>query len=93
MSSPADSFFDIWFTITFTVVFLGSLVLTALAPFNVMPGSFVYPKYVEVCLLICEMVEVPLNGIWGGFINGGTYGVAVTAVFSVVRLILRKKKK
>lgn len=93
MSSPADSFFDIYFTLTLIVVFTGTLVLTVLAPFNIAPGSLIYPKYVEVCVLICQMVEVPFNGLWGGLINGGTYGVIITAGFTVIRLIRRKKKK
>ena len=92
MSSPADSFFDIYFTITFVVVFIGTLVLTVFAPVNILPGSLISPKYVEVCVLTCHMVEVPINGLWGGLINGGTYGVAATAVFTVIRLIKRKKK-
>jgi len=83
----------IHFTLTLIVVFTGTLVLTVLAPFNIAPGSLIYPKYVEVCVLICQMVEVPFNGLWGGLINGGTYGVIITAGFTVIRLIRRKKKK
>jgi len=93
MSSPADSFFDVYFTITFTVVFIGTLLLTVFAPVNIAPGSLIYPKYIEVCLLICEMVEVPINlYIWGGLINGATYGVLATIGHVIIRLIKRKKK-
>ena len=93
MSSPADSFFDIYFTITFVVVFIGTLLLTYIAPLNVVPGSILFPKYDLVCVLTCDIVEVPINGLWGGLINGGTYGIVVTAGFAVVRLIRRKNKK
>ena len=42
---------------------------------NVLPGSIVFPKYVEVCELTCFWVEIPINGLWGGLINGAVYGV------------------
>ncbi|NVM18465.1 MAG: hypothetical protein HWN80_12175 [Candidatus Lokiarchaeota archaeon] len=90
MSSPADSFFNIFFTLTFTVVFIGTLVLTVVAPTNIWPGSLLYPKYKVVCVLACELVEIPINGIWGGLINGVTYGVLATAGLTAIRLIKRK---
>lgn len=93
MSSPADSFFDIWFTITFTIVFIGTLVLTVFVPINVWPGSIIYPKYEVVCVLTCEIVEIPINGLWSGLINGAIYGALGTIGHLVVRLIKRKKKK
>ena len=92
MSQPADSFFNIFYTITFVVVFIGTLILTYIAPVNIWPGSLLYPKYVEVCLLICEMVEIPINTLYGGLINGATYGVLGTIGHIIIRLIKRKKK-
>jgi hypothetical protein len=91
MSQPADSFFNIFYTITFVVVFIGTLILTYIAPVNIWPGGLISPKYVEVCLLICEMVEVPINILWGGLINGATYGVLGTIGHMIIRLIKRKK--
>jgi hypothetical protein len=90
--SSAPSFFDIYFKITFFAVFTGVLLTTIIAPLNVWPGSIIFPKYVEVCLLICEMVEIPINGLWGGLINGGTYSILASAGYAVIRLIRRKKK-
>jgi len=93
MSFPADSFFDIYYTITFTVVFIGTLLVTYIAPINVWPGGILFPKYVEVFVLRWEMIEVPINTLLGGLINGATYGVIGTIGHVVVRLIRRKKKK
>jgi hypothetical protein len=90
MSSPADSFFNVFFTLTVVVVFFGTLVLTVIAPINVWPGSLIYPKYKVVCLLVCELVEIPINGIWSGLINGVIYGVIVTAGYAVIRAIRRR---
>jgi len=92
MSSSADSFFDIYFTITFFVFFTGTLLVTFIAPMNVWPGSILFPKYVEVCELTCYMVEVPLNSLWGGLINGASYGVLGSIGYLGVRSIWRKKK-
>jgi len=91
MSQPADSFFNIFYTITFVVVFIGTLILTYIAPVNIWPGGLIYPNKVEVCLLICEMVEVPINILWSGLINGATYGVLGTIGHMIIRLIKRKK--
>ncbi|GAF85877.1 unnamed protein product [marine sediment metagenome] len=91
MSQPADSFFNIFYTITFVVVFIGTLILTYIAPVNIWPGGLIYPKSVEVCLLTCEMVEVPINILWSGLINGATYGVLGTIGHMIIRLIKRKK--
>ena len=93
MSSSADSFFDIWFKITFFVVFTGTLFVTFIAPMNVLPGSILFPKYDEVCVLTCVITEIPINGLWGGLINGATYGVLGSIVYLGVRSIWRKKKK
>ena len=91
MSSPADSFFNVFFTLTIVVFFFGALVLTVVAPMNIWPGSLIYPKYKVVCVLACELVEIPMNGIWGGLINGTTYGVLATAGYAVLRAIRRRK--
>jgi hypothetical protein len=91
MSSPADSYFNIFFTLTIVVVFFGTLVLTVVAPINIWPGGLIYPKYKVVCVLACELVEIPMNGIWGGLINGTTYGVLATAGYTVLRAIRRRK--
>lgn len=92
MSSPADSFFNIFFTLTFIVVFTGTLILTVVAPINIWPGSLLYPKYKVVCGIACILVEIPLNGIWSGLINGATYGILAIVILTVFRLIRRRKK-
>jgi len=92
MSSPADSFFDVWFTITFFVVFTGTLFVTFIAPMNIWPGAILFPKYVEVCVLTCEMVEVPINSLWGGLINSAVYGVLGAMGYLGIRWIGRKIK-
>lgn len=92
MSSPADSFFDIYFTITFVVVFTGTLFLTIVAPINIWPGGILLPKYDEVCALTCVITEIPINGLWGGLINGATYGVLGAIGYLGVRSIWRKLK-
>lgn len=93
MSSPADSFFDVYFKITFFVIFTGVLFVTFIAPMNVLPGSILFPKYVEVCDLSCYIVEIPINSLWGGLINGVVYGVLGTMGYLGVRSIWRKLKK
>ena len=90
MSSPADSFFNVFFTITIFIIFTGVLLVTFIAPIHVLPGSIIFPKYVEVCELLCITVEIPINNLWGGLINGATYGVLGPIV---VRSIWRKLKK
>jgi len=92
MSSPADSFFDVWTTLTFFVVFTGTLFLTFIAPMNINPGAIAYPKFVLVCELRCYWVEVPANILWGGLINGAVYGVLGTMGYIGVRSIWRKLK-
>ena len=92
MSSPADSFFDVWTTLTFTVVFIGILLTTYVIPINFLPGSILFPKYIEVCELACYLVEIPINGLWGGLINGITYGVLGTMGYLSIRSIRRKKR-
>jgi len=91
--SSDPSFFDVHFTITFTIVFIGTLFLTYVAPINIWPGSILFPKYDLVCVLTCEMIEIPINTLYGGLINGATYGVLGTIGHIIVRLIKRKKKK
>ncbi len=93
MSSPADSFFDVWTTLTFFIVFTGVLLVTFIAPTNVLPGSILFPKYVEVCELSCYITEIPINALWGGLINGAVYGVLGTMGYLGVRSIWRKIKK
>ena len=90
---PPPSFFDIYFTITFFVVFTGTLLFTYIAPFNVVPGSILFPKYDLVCELSCFWVEVPFNSLWGGLINGPVYGVLGAMGYLGVRSIWRKVKK
>jgi len=92
MSSPADSFFDVWTTLTFFVVFTGMLFVTYIAPMNVLPGSLIFPKYIEVCELTCIMVEIPFNSLWGGLINGAVYGVLGAMGYLGIRWIGRKIK-
>ncbi|MHA1105011.1 MAG: hypothetical protein ACTSPN_04725 [Promethearchaeota archaeon] len=91
MSFPADSFFDVWTTLTFFVVFTGTLFLTFIAPMNVLSGSIIFPKYVEVCELTCFMVEIPFNNLWGGLINGAVYGVLGSMGYLGIHSIWRKK--
>ena len=92
MSSSADSFFNIFFKLTFFIVFTGVLLTTFIAPMNVLPGSILFPKYIEVCELTCIMVEIPINNLWGGLINGATYGVLGSMGYLGVRSIWRKLK-
>jgi len=90
---PVDSFFNIMITLTFFITFTGFLFLTIIAPINILPGSILFPKYIEVCELACNIVEIPINNLWGGLINGGTYGVLGTIGYIGVRSIWRKLKK
>jgi len=91
MSSPADSFFNVFFTVTIFIIFTGVLLVTFIAPMNIWPGSLIFPKYIEVCGLRCIIiVEIPINILWGGLINGATYGVLGPIVG---RSIWRKLKK
>ena len=95
MSFPADSFFDVWTTLTFTIVFTGTLFVTYLAPMNINPGAVAFPKYVWVCDDFgrnCHWVEIPFNFLWGGLINGATYGTLGTIGYIGVRSIWRKIK-
>lgn len=92
MSFPADSFFDVWTTLTFFIVFTGTLFVTFIAPMNVLPGAIVSPKFVIVCDPRCHWVEVPANILWGGLINGAVYGVLGTMGYIGVRSIWRKLK-
>jgi hypothetical protein len=73
--SQANSYFNVFFTLTIFIVFTGTLLVTFIAPMNIWPGSIIFPKYVEVCELLCITVEIPINNLWGGLINGATYGV------------------
>jgi len=93
MSSQADSFFDVFFTLTFIIVFIGVLFVTFIAPMDVLPGSILFPKYVEVCDPRCHMVEIPINILWSGLINGAVYGVLGAMGYLGVRSIWRKIKK
>jgi len=93
MSSQANSYFNVFVTLTFFVVFTGVLLITFIAPMNVLPGSIVFPKYVEVCELSCYWVEIPFNSLWGGLINGAVYGVLGAMGYLGVRSIWRKVKK
>jgi hypothetical protein len=90
---PANSFFNVFFTITFFVIFTGVLLVTFIAPMNIFPGSILFPKYVEDCVLTCRIIEVPINSLWGGLINGGVYGVLGAVGYLGVRSIWRKVKK
>ncbi len=90
--SSDPSFFDVYYKITFFVVFTGVLFTTFIAPINIWPGSILFPKYVEVCELTCIMVEIPINNLWGGLINGATYGVLGSIGYLGVRSIWRKLK-
>ena len=90
---PPPSFFDVWFKITFFVVFTGTLLLTFIAPINVWPGGILFPKYAKLCVSTCEITEIPINNLWGGLINGGTYGVLGTIGYLGVRSIWRKLNK
>ena len=94
MSSPADSFFDVWTTLTFFVVFTGTIFVTLIAPMNVYPGAIAFPKYAYLCddLGLCAIVEIPINIIWGGLISGATYGTLGTIGYISVRSIWRKIK-
>ena len=90
--SSDPSFFDVYFKITFFVVFTGVLLVTFIAPMNIWPGSLIFPKYIEVCELTCIIVEIPINNLWGGLINGATYGVLGSVGYLGVRSIWRKLK-
>ena len=59
---------------------------------NIWPGSLIFPKYIEVCELTCIMVEIPINNLWGGLINGATYGVLGAMGYLGIRWIGRKIK-
>ncbi|MHA1915705.1 MAG: hypothetical protein ACW986_09965 [Promethearchaeota archaeon] len=91
MSSPADSFFDIYFTLTFVVSFTGFLLVTLITRSNVVPGNLIFPKYAEVCVLTCYITKIPINSLWGGLINGVTYGVLGSMGYAGVRSIWRKR--
>ncbi|MHA1479393.1 MAG: hypothetical protein ACTSPU_14455 [Promethearchaeota archaeon] len=94
MSWPANSYFNVFFTLTIFIVFTGVLLVTLIAPMNVLPGSIVFPKYVEVCELSCFWVEIPYNdSLWGGLINGAVYGVLGGMGYLGIRWIGRKIKK
>jgi len=90
--SSDPSFFDVHYKITFFVVFTGVLFVTFIAPMNIWPGSLIFPKYIEVCELTCIMVEIPINNLWGGLINGATYGVLGAMGYLGIRWIGRKIK-
>ncbi len=90
--SSDPSFFDVFYKITFFVVFTGVLFVTFIAPMNIWPGSLIFPKYIEVCELTCIMVEIPINNLWGGLVNGATYGVLGSIGYLGVRSIWRKLK-
>ncbi len=92
MSSPADSYFNLFFTLTIFIVFTGVLFVTFIAPMNIWPGSLIFPKYIEVCELTCIMVEIPINNLWGGLNNGATYGVLGAIGYIGIRWIGRKLK-
>ena len=90
--SSDPSFFDVHYKITFFVVFTGVLFVTFIAPMNIWPGSLIFPKYIEVCELTCIMVEIPLNNLWGGLINGAVYGVLGAMGYLGIHWIGRKIK-
>ena len=90
MSWNVDSFFNIMITLTIFIVFTGVLLVTFFAPMNIWPGSLIFPKYIEVCELTCIIVEIPINNLWGGLINGATYGVLGPIL---IKSIWRKLKK
>ncbi len=90
MSWNVNSFFNIMITLTIFIVFTGVLLLTFFAPMDIWPGSLIFPKYIEVCELTCIIVEIPINNLWGGLINGATYGVLGPIV---IKSIWRKLKK
>ena len=94
MSSPADSFFDVWTTLTFFVVFTGTIFVALIAPMNINPGAIAFPKYVLSCddFGRCTIIEIPINILWGGLISGATYGVLGTMGYIGVRSIRRKLK-
>ena len=91
MSLP-ESYFNLFFKLTFFIVFTGVLLTTFIAPMNVLPGSLIFPKYIEVCELTCITVEIPINNLWGGLINGATYGLLGSVGYLGVRSIWRKVK-
>jgi len=91
--SSVDSYFNVFVTLTFVIVFIGVLLVSFIAPMNVLPGSILFPKYVEVCDPRCHIVEIPINILWGGLINGAIYGVLGAMGYLGVRSIWRKIKK
>ncbi len=91
--SSVDSYFNVFVTLTFVIVFIGVLLVSFIAPMNVLPGSILFPKYVEVCDPRCHIVEIPINILWGGLINGAVYGVLGAMGYLGVRSIWRKIKK
>ena len=93
MSSQADSFFDVWTTLTFFITFTGTVFVTFIAPMNIFPGAVAFPKYVEECVVTCTIKEVPINIFWGGLINGAFYGALGTLGFIGIRKVLRLLKK
>jgi hypothetical protein len=68
------------------------LFVTFIAPMNIWPGSLIFPKYIEVCELTCIMVEIPINNLWGGLINGAVYGVLGAMGYLGIHWIGRKIK-
>lgn len=71
--SSVDSFFDVWTTLTFFVVFTRTLFVTFIAPQALIPGNMAASVYTEVCDTLgrnCIYVPVPLNVLYGGLING-----------------------
>jgi len=88
----SHSFFNVFFKLTIFIVFTGVLLVTFIAPMNIFPGSIIFPKYVEVCELTCFMVEIPINNLWGGLINGAVYGVLGSMGYLGLRSIWRKIK-
>lgn len=91
--SSVDSYFNVFVTLTFVIVFIGVLLVSFIAPMNVLPGSILFPKDVEVCDPRCHIVEIPINILWGGLINGAVYGVLGAMGYLGVRSIWRKIKK
>ncbi len=95
MSFPADSFFDIWVTLTIFITFTGALLVTFYAPQAVIPGNMFASVFVEMCDeygRYCVEVPVPFNVLWGGLLNGVTYGVLGGITYIGARSIIRKIK-
>ena len=91
--SSVDSYFNVFVTLTFVIVFIGVLLVSFIAPMNVLPGSILFPKDVDVGDPRCHIVEIPINILWGGLINGAVYGVLGAMGYLGVRSIWRKIKK